>query len=42
VGNSGYSTGSHLHYEVLLNDIPQDPQKYILDEARRAEVIGTK
>jgi murein DD-endopeptidase MepM/ murein hydrolase activator NlpD len=39
VGSSGYSTGSHLHYEVLLNENPQDPFKYIIDEGRRANVI---
>ncbi len=35
VGNSGYSTGSHLHYEVLVKDLPVDPLKYIVDEERR-------
>lgn len=39
VGNSGYSTGSHLHYEILVNDTPVDPTKYIIDEAKRADVI---
>ena len=39
VGNTGYSTGAHLHYEVLLNDAPHDPLKYIVDEERRATVI---
>ncbi len=39
VGSSGYSTGSHLHYEVLVKERPVNPLKYILDEDRRVEVI---
>jgi len=29
VGNSGYSTGSHLHFSIFLKGEPVDPFKYL-------------
>ena len=32
VGSSGRSTGAHSHYEVLVNGIPVNPMKFIIED----------
>lgn len=42
VGDSGMSTGSHLHYEVRLNNIPVNPVTYFKSVKEREGEFGAK